>query len=392
MTPIGLYVHVPFCVRKCAYCDFASYSGRDADLPAYMDALAREAAWHAARGAFEAYAVRTVYVGGGTPSLAADRLADFLTAHRARLFPNAEEITIEANPGTIGLPGLRRLFDAGCNRLSIGLQSLHDRELRTLGRIHSRDDALRCVQAARQAGFRNLSLDLMFGIPGATLADWLTTLRETIALAPEHISAYNLTIEAGTPFAELREQGKLDAPDDDAQVEMADAAVAELAGAGYEQYEISNFARTGFRSQHNQIYWRNEEYLGLGAAAHSYLRGRRYWNAASLDTYLARSRSDAPPSDFPPTADGHETLDLAGTMGETMMMQLRLRDGVDMRQFQRRFGLSIEAVYGEQIAELCAEGLLEIDQTRLRLTTRGVRFANEAVQRFLAPALPNPNV
>ena len=388
MTPIGLYVHVPFCVRKCAYCDFASYSGRDADLPAYMDALTREAAWYEARGAFDEYAVRTVYVGGGTPSLAADRLADFLAAHRTRLFPNAEEITIEANPGTIGLPGLRRLFDAGCNRLSIGLQSLHDRELRTLGRIHSRDDALRCAQAARQAGFRNLSLDLMFGIPGATLADWLTTLRETIALAPEHISAYNLTIEAGTPFAELREQGKLDAPDDDAQVEMADAAVAELAAAGYEQYEISNFARPGFRSQHNQMYWRNEEYLGLGAAAHSYLRGSRYWNASALDDYLARSRSDAPPSDFPPAVDGHETLDLAGTMGETMMMQLRLRDGVDLRQFQRRFGLSIEAVYGEQIAELCAEGLLEIDQTRLRLTTRGVRFANEAAQRFLAPALP----
>ena len=388
MTPIGLYVHVPFCVRKCAYCDFASYSGRDADLPAYMDALTREAAWYEARGAFDEYAVRTVYVGGGTPSLAADRLADFLAAHRTRLFPNAEEITIEANPGTIGLPDLRRLFDAGCNRLSIGLQSLHDRELRTLGRIHSRDDALRCVQAARQAGFRNLSLDLMFGIPGATLADWLATLRETIALAPEHISAYNLTIEAGTPFAELREQGKLDAPDDDAQVEMADAAVAELAAAGYEQYEISNFARPGFRSQHNQMYWRNEEYLGLGAAAHSYLRGSRYWNASALDDYLARSRSDAPPSDFPPAVDGHETLDLAGTMGETMMMQLRLRDGVDLRQFQRRFGLSIEAVYGEQIAELCAEGLLEIDQTRLRLTTRGVRFANEAAQRFLAPALP----
>ena len=389
MTPIGLYVHVPFCVRKCAYCDFASQAGREADIPAYMDALAREAAWYAARGAFDEYAVRTVYVGGGTPSLAADRLADFLAAHRARLFPNAEEITIEANPGTIGLSGLRRLFDAGCNRLSIGLQSLHDRELRTLGRIHSRDDALRCVQAARQAGFRNLSLDLMFGIPGATLADWLATLRETIALAPEHISAYSLTIEAGTPFAALREQGKLDAPDDGAQVEMADAAVAELAAAGYEQYEISNFARTGFRSQHNQMYWRNEEYLGLGAAAHSYLRGCRYWNAASLDTYLVRSRSDAPPSDFPPTVDGHEMLDLVGTMGETMMMQLRLRDGVDMRQFQRRFGLNIEAVYGEQIAELCAEGLLEIDQTRLRLTTRGVRFANEAAQRFLALALPN---
>ena len=388
MTPIGLYVHVPFCVRKCAYCDFASYSGRDADLPAYMDALAREAAWHAARGAFDEYAVRTVYVGDETPSLAADRLADFLAAHRTRLFPNAEEITIEANPGTIGLPGLRRLFDAGCNRLSIGLQSLHDRELRTLGRIHSRDDALRCAQAARQAGFRNLSLDLMFGIPGATLADWLTTLRETIALATEHISAYNLTIEAGTPFAELREQGKLNVPDDDAQAEMYDAAVAELAAAGYEQYEISNFARPGFRSQHNQIYWRNEEYIGLGAAAHSYLRGCRYWNASALDDYLARSRSDAPPSDFPPTVDGHETLDLAGTMGETMMMQLRLRDGVDLRQFQRRFGLSIEAVYGKQIAELCAEGLLEINQTRLRLTTRGVRFANEAAQRFLAPALP----
>lgn len=388
MTPIGLYVHVPFCVRKCAYCDFASYSGRDADLPAYMDALAREAACHAARGVFDEYAVRTAYVGGGTPSLAADRLADFLAAHRMWLFPNAEEITIEANPGTIGLPGLRRLFDAGCNRLSIGLQSLHDRELRTLGRIHSRDDALRCVQAARQAGFRNLCLDLMFGIPGATLADWLATLRETIALAPEHVSAYNLTIEAGTPFAELREQGKLNVPDDGAQVEMYDAAVAELAAAGYEQYEISNFARPGFRSQHNQIYWRNEEYIGLGAAAHSYLRGCRYWNASALDDYLARSRSNAPPSDFPPTVDGHETLDLAGAMGETMMMQLRLRDGVDLRQFQRRFGLSIKAVYGEQIAELCAEGLLEINQTRLRLTMRGVRFANEAAQRFLAPALP----
>ena len=392
MKPLGVYLHIPFCVRKCAYCDFVSYSGRDADIPRYVDAVAQELRWYRERGLFDDYAAQTVYVGGGTPSLAAEPLAAFFERFQDTLLANATEVTVEVNPGTIGLPGLRRLFQAGCRRLSIGAQSFHDDELQTLGRIHSIREAETCIEAARRAGFRNLSLDLMFGIPGSTLADWKQNMRRALDFAPEHLSAYNLTIEENTPFGTQQQDGTLRLPDEETQLAMYDSAIDMLAAAGYEQYEISNFARPGYRSQHNQIYWRNEEYLGLGAAAYSYLNGCRSWNESSLDAYFAAISPDTVrPSawkGYPPTVAGQERLNAEAMMGETVMMCLRLCDGLNLAWFQQRFGQMFERLYAPQIAQLTADGLLELTPTHVRLTPRGMRLANDALQQFLA--LPSP--
>lgn len=387
MKPLGLYLHVPFCVRKCAYCDFVSYAGRQADIPRYLDAVAREFDWYRERGLFDEYAVQTVYVGGGTPSLAAESLAAFFERFQEILLKNAEEVTVEANPGTIGLLGLRRLFQAGCRRLSIGVQSFHDRELRTLGRIHSAHDAEMCIEAARSAGFRNLSLDLMFGIPGSTLADWGQNVARALVFAPEHVSAYNLTIEEGTPFWQQQQEGKLHLPDEETQLAMYDAAIDLLTVAGYAHYEISNFARSGYRSQHNQIYWRNEEYLGLGAAAHSYLNGCRYWNESSLDAYIAAvspvKTANPEQGKYPPTVVGQEILNAEAAMGETVMMCLRLCEGLNLAWFQQRFGQAFARAYAPQIARLTSDRLIELTPTHIRLTPRGLRLANNVLQHFL---------
>ena len=392
MKPLGVYLHIPFCVRKCAYCDFVSYSGRDADIPRYVDAVAQELRWYRERGLFDDYAAQTVYVGGGTPSLAAEPLAAFFERFQDTLLANATELTVEVNPGTIGVSGLQRLFQAGCRRLSIGVQSFCDDELRTLGRIHSVREAETCIEAARRAGFRNLSLDLMFGIPGSTLADWKQNMRRALDFAPEHLSAYNLTIEENTPFGTQQQDGTLRLPDEETQLAMYDSAIDMLAAAGYEQYEISNFARPGYRSQHNQIYWRNEEYLGLGAAAYSYLNGCRSWNESSLDAYFAAISPDTVrPSawkGYPPTVAGQERLNAEAMMGETVMMCLRLCDGLNLAWFQQRFGQMFERLYAPQIVQLTADGLLELTPTHVRLTPRGMRLANDALQQFLA--LPSP--
>ncbi|GAK52157.1 coproporphyrinogen III oxidase, anaerobic [Candidatus Moduliflexus flocculans] len=392
MKPLGLYLHIPFCVRKCAYCDFVSYPGRQDDIPRYLDALAQEFDWYRERGLFDVYAVQTVFVGGGTPSLAAEPLAAFFERFQETLLMNAVEVTVETNPGTIGLPGLQRLFQAGCRRLSIGVQSFHDRELRTLGRIHSAHDAEMCIEAARAAGFLNLSLDLMFGIPGSTLANWEQTVQRALDFAPEHISAYNLTIEDETPFGRQQQDGTLRLPDEETQLAMYDAVIAMLTAAGYEQYEISNFARPGYRSQHNPIYWRNEEYLGLGAAAYSYLGGYRYWNEVLLDVYMHKCGEldssrvtgaihlELP---YPSTVVGQETLNVEAMMGETVMMCLRLCEGLNLAWFQQRFGQAFTRVYAPQIARLTSDRLIELTPTHVRLTYRGLRLANDVLQHFL---------
>ncbi len=388
MKPLGLYLHVPFCVRKCAYCDFVSYPGRQADIPRYVDAVAQEFLWYRERGLFEKYVIQTVFVGGGTPSLDAEPLAALFERFQDTLLKNAEEVTVEVNPGTIGLSGLQRLFQSGCRRLSIGVQSFREAELRILDRIHSVRDAETCIEAARTAGFRNLSLDLMFGIPGSTLASWEQVVQRALDVAPEHISAYNLTIEDETPFGRQLQDGTLRLPDEETQLAMYDAVIAMLAAAGYEQYEISNFARPGYRSQHNQIYWRNEEYLGLGAAAYSYLDGCRYWNESSLDRYMAAVlpvRVQNPDREmYPPTAVGQETLNAEAMMGETVMMCLRLCEGLNLAWFRQRFGQAFECVYLPQITRLTADGLLEATSTHIRLTPRGMRLANDVLQQFLA--------
>ena len=290
LPPLGLYLHIPFCVKKCAYCDFVSYAGQTHKAPEYVQALYQEFFWYLRQGIWERYTPYSLYIGGGTPSLVSEALLSLLRKISVELpFDSFVESTIEINPGTIRLPQLRQFRQTGLNRLSIGIQSFQDDELELLGRIHTADEAIHCVQASRQAGFENISLDLMFGLPGSSLSRWEENLSRALDLQPEHISIYNLTVEEETPFGQQQQAGTLVLLGEELQIEMYQRAGILLSDAGYEQYEISNFSRPGFRSRHNQIYWRNEEYLGLGAGAYSYLDGRRYGNTADVDKYIRQA-------------------------------------------------------------------------------------------------------
>ncbi len=339
--------------------------------------------WYVHHKLFAEYELASIYVGGGTPSVATDELVRLIASVRARLpCRNGSETTVEVNPGTITCTQFQQLLQVGFNRISIGLQALHDEELKCLGRIHTAEEAVQCVEGARNAGFQNINIDLMFGIPGSTLATWDTTLRHAIALKPEHFSIYNLSIEEGTPFWEQQQQGELSLPDEALQIRMYTFAIELLKEAGYEHYEISNFALPNYRSRHNQIYWRNEEYLGLGAGSHSYLKGRRYWNYSDLDQYIIHSPLKKNHS-YPPTVGGEECLNTQQTIGETIMMNLRLLKGIELTRFEQRFGQSLNFFYGATLKKLCDLELTEMQENYFRLTPRGILLSNEVFQEFI---------
>jgi len=336
-------------------------------------------AWYLQQGFWSEYSPATLYVGGGTPSLAIPELLAWLAKYReSRVLNAAQEVTMEVNPGAISAAQLQQLVQAGFTRLSIGVQSFHDEELRILGRIHTRDEAFACVQAAREAGVQNLNLDLIFGIPEADRMMWVSSLKTALALEPEHLSLYNLTLEEGTPFWQQSQQGELTLPSEEVQLDMYETGMTMLTCAGYEQYEISNFARPGYRSQHNQIYWQNGEYVGLGAGAYSYLKGRRYWNHADLQHYLTAWLNEQHPA-----VAGEERLSPAEQIGETIIMNLRMLEGIDLERFRRHFGQALETLYAETIEKFSALGLLEIQDNRLRLTSKGLFLSDEIFQGFV---------
>ncbi|MCL5045408.1 MAG: radical SAM family heme chaperone HemW [Actinobacteria bacterium] len=387
--PIGLYVHVPFCLRKCGYCDFNSYPGLHPALAVdYLRAVGREALSYlegsygpVRPGPVSDRPMASVFFGGGTPTvLSGEALADGLRfiLKNFQVAPGAE-ISVEANPGTVDEAKLRRLAEAGFNRLSLGVQAFQDRLLERIGRVHRSAEVVRSVDAARAAGFRNLNLDLIFGLPGQTIADWRQSLERAVALCPEHIAAYSLKVEKGTPFHAEQEQGTLELPSEDEELEMYDLTVEILRAAGYEHYEISNFARPGRRSVHNQIYWRDEEYLGLGAGAHSYLSGTRWRNVAAPREYIARLEAGKSP------AEEIEHLTRAQEMSETAFMGLRMLQGLTKRRFEERFGVSLDEVYGHEIRRLRAEDLLEDTGETIRLTDRGLRLGNRVFEAFIRP-------
>jgi oxygen-independent coproporphyrinogen-3 oxidase len=373
----GLYLHIPFCVRKCAYCDFASYAGLGSLYVPYLAAVHQEAL---ARSCVDKVTARTLYVGGGTPTVlsAPDLAALVQDALRVFSLPADAEVTVEANPGTVDQAYLACMRQAGVNRLSLGVQSLDDRLLGLLGRIHTAQEALAAMRDARAAGFENVNLDLMLGLPQQTVADWQEGVWRALALMPEHLSLYALTVEEGTPLAERIGGGALPAPDDDVAAEMYEWAAEALAGAGYVHYEISNWARPGLACRHNLIYWRNEPYLGLGAAAHSWSCGERRSNVCHPADYI-----EAVQGDRAPVAES-ETIDPSLEMAETMMMGLRLlEEGVSFDRFERRFGVSMMEVYGAEIAGAVGDGLLERTADRVRLTGRGALLGNRVFVRFV---------
>jgi oxygen-independent coproporphyrinogen III oxidase len=376
-----LYIHFPFCVRKCLYCDFNSLAGSSVAPKGYVAALVREQELRAATVDGPVTAP-TLYFGGGTPSLMAPELVKLVIDGARRLYglsPDAE-VTMEANPGTVDCEKLAGYRSAGVNRLSLGVQSFDDAMLARLGRVHSARQAVEAVTAAREAGFANIGIDLIHGLPGQSVAMWRDDLQRAVELAPEHVSAYGLAVEEGTPFHELAGAGRLDLPDEEDALKMLEMTAEVLGEAGYEQYEISNFARPGCRSRHNQVYWRRGAYLGFGAGAHSFLRdgwGRRWHNPDHPAAYLQAMKHGLLQVEEP------ITLSRRDAMAEFMFLGLRLLEGVELTAFQREFGEAVTDVYSREVAQLQEMNLLELAGDRLRLTRAGLPLANQVFQRFL---------
>lgn len=369
----GIYVHLPFCPYICPYCDFAKWPARAADAARYLSALHDELE-HAPK-----LRAKTAFFGGGTPNVYEQQeLTSLVRAVRERFaLPAGAEVTIEVNPDLELCTSFEAYRAAGVTRLSIGVQSFQEAELRVLGRRHSCEDVSEVVRRARAAGFDNLSLDLMFAIPGQTQQSWRHSLATAIALDCEHISTYGLTIEEGTPFAawHAREPGAF--PDSDADADLYALTIEQLAAAGYEQYEISNFARPGFACAHNRQYWNNEEYLGLGVSAASYRQGRRRTTTRELNTYCTAVEAGLP------IPGESELLVGAARAGEAAMLALRRREGVELADFASRYAVDFLQFYGPVITEMEAAGMLWRSATHVALTQRGRFLANDVCGAFV---------
>jgi len=424
-----LYLHIPFCLHRCAYCDFNTYAGQEALIPAYVDALCQEIRFvgEAARAErrFERSAAEarsgveahTIFFGGGTPSLLAlhqlEKILNTIRSNFDVLFD--AEISLEANPGTLTPASLRDLRSLGFNRLSLGVQSAQPGELRQLERIHDFFDVIESVKWSRQAGFDNLNLDLIFGLPEQSLDRWQATVKRALDFHPEHLSLYALTLEHGTPFGRWAARGLMPIPDPDLAAEMYEWAMDYLAGQGYIQYEISNWARSkdegermkdeisapSFACKHNLQYWRNQPYLGFGAGAHGYAAGIRYSNVLRIKTYIERLADDRwrmADGEFPlsSAAVNYRRITTKTEMQETMLTGLRLtREGVSASSFRERFDIAMTDVFGSEIDELIALGLLEwvslpsafgrgeVGKERIRLTKRGRLLGNQVFMRFV---------
>ena len=391
---VSLYIHIPFCETKCPYCDFNTYAGIEPLIPEYVDALIQEARfWGDALSRPQPQAVGTVFFGGGTPSyLPPGDIARVLDEVRAAFsLATAAEITLESNPGDINAERIEAWLKAGINRLSIGVQSLDDGLLQLLGRRHTTQEALDAHHTARNGGFASINMDLMYGLPYQTLDQWRATLEEALEDGPEHISMYSLTLEEGTPLEASVRLGRVPLPDPDLAADMYQLAGKLAEEAGYGHYEISNWALPGRECQHNLTYWRNKPYLGIGPGAHSYLNGYRFSNLRSPRRYAqlaaALDAAKVRPVDLGEYGllDMIEAIDQRLEMAETMMLGLRLSEGVSQGAFLRRFGVGLVETYGPQIDELLGLELLAWQEDRLVLTARGRLLGNEVFQRFLSP-------
>lgn len=370
-TSFELYIHIPFCVRKCAYCDFLSAPGSEKAKTSYTEALLREI------GAVktEKREVSSIFVGGGTPSaLSPSLMGDiFEKIHKSFSVAPDAEITIEANPGTLSKEKLFLYRNVGINRLSLGLQSPEAEELKSLGRIHTYEEFLESFSLAREAGFQNINVDLMCALPDQTYEGWVGNLRKVAALHPEHISAYSLIIEEGTPFAKR----KLNLPDEDTEYRMYEDTAGILSEYGYEQYEISNYAKKGLACRHNIGYWKRKEYLGLGLGAASLWGNQRFSNTSDFSTYL--NNSGCPEK----IREDRETLSLEAEMSEFMFLGLRMTKGVSKAEFLECFGVPLESVYGKVVDKYKNVGLLEDKEGRIFLTRAGIHVSNGVMAEFL---------
>jgi oxygen-independent coproporphyrinogen III oxidase len=405
IPPVALFVFVPFCRIKCTYCDFNAYANLGRVMEPYASAVAREiSAGHYAerwqvpdtgttqndeladRTAVVRLPAKSIYLGGGTPSLLPTPLIEKIvqSLHESFLVAPDVEVTLEANPGTVDLAKLRSLRSMGINRLSLGVQSFDDATVRRLNRGHTVGEAFEAFDLARRAGFENQSLDFIYGLPLQTMEEWRSTLAQALALGAEHLSLYALKVEEGTGLKHQIAHGKYPEPDDDLAADMYGLAEEMLDAAGYEHYEISNWARKApgqqasrYRSEHNLTYWHNEPYLGFGAGAHSYFGNVRYWDILSPVEYIRRIELGSS------VVDEHEEIGRELEMAETMFLGLRLDEGVSFERFRTRFGIDPREQFGVQIGQVEKLGLAEMTDEAVRLTRRGRLLSNEVFWRFL---------
>ena len=370
--PLELYVHIPFCVRKCQYCDFLSGPSDEETKDRYIEALLKEirAAEHT-----EDYEIVSVFIGGGTPSaLKAEAIASIMrTLQEQFFFCEDAEVTIEANPGTVDLEKLTIYRNVGINRLSLGLQSTDAEELKLLGRIHSYEEFLKSYEWAREAGFSNINIDLMFAIPGQTGEAWRQHLYQVAELNPEHISAYSLIIEEGTPFAEQN----LDLPDEDTEYQMYEDTAEILERYGYRQYEISNYAKQGYMCRHNAGYWQRREYLGFGLGASSLYRGMRFLNTRRMQEYLKESRNPDQIRKDVTVLSRNERIE------EFMFLGFRMTEGISEKKFEENFDVRLMDVYGDILQKYEETGFMEHIETKWRLTRKGIHVSNHILADFL---------
>jgi len=376
--PPGLYLHIPFCKSRCAYCSFNSYACQSPPA-AYLAALSKQIRHWADQQWCRERTFATLFIGGGTPTIyGGSELAGLVELCLTSFnFVENAEITVEANPNTVNEEALSELRRAGVNRLSLGMQAFSDRLLAGLGRSHTVAEACAAIGAARRAGFANINLDLMYGLPGQSRADWQDSLVQAFAHAPEHLACYELTIEEGTPFARLVDQGDLILPDEEEALAMAADTHAFLAQAGLQRYEISNYAASGWECRHNLNYWRNGSYLGLGAGAVSCLSGFRFSTVQKPEVFVGLVAAEKLP-----LAEG-ECLPLEARFRESVVMGLRMIQGVSFARLQRQFGLTPPGYYGKMLEDLQQQELVVVGKDSLRLTKVGLPVANQVLARLV---------
>jgi oxygen-independent coproporphyrinogen-3 oxidase len=354
----ALYIHIPFCKKKCDYCDFVSYAGKEDLLDQYVGALLKES-----QALTSHLSPHTIYIGGGTPTLLSpEHFEKILSALRITHY-ELREITVEANPATADREKLKAIRELGVNRLSIGAQSFNDRHLKTLGRIHDSADIFRFYDDARSVGFENINLDLIFAIPGQTLDEWKDNISIAIGLNPNHLSAYNLTIEAGTPLHTQVANYALRITDNDLEADMFEYTIDSLQAAGYKHYEISNFAKPGQECQHNINYWKNGNYIGIGAGAHSHVNGNRWANPDSIEGYLSSE-----------PIWNRDVQSQVPSKSETLFLGLRLTDGLSVDHFTG---------FEDEVQQLIKEGLLQRNNGHYQLSRRGIMLGNQVFSRFV---------
>ena len=364
---LGLYLHLPFCISKCPYCDFNSYQLKeDNQISSYISALYKEITTYSQK--LKKSNIRTVYLGGGTPNiLSGIQIYNILEFCKDKFTIDKDaEITIEANPGTLDDEKIKLLIESGINRLSLGAQSFNDLLLKKLGRIHNTQDIIDSYSLAREIGFNNINIDIMFALPDQTIEDLQATLKRAVSLKPDHLSLYNLTIKPGTEYYEKYKGSKLKLPTEDEEFDMYNWAIKFLEENDFEHYEISNFARPYKRSMHNLIYWHNKPYLGIGAGAYSFIRGYRYMNFKDPARYIKEVMNDKLP------IDNGEKLSLRKRMIETIILGLRTKDGVSYKKYKKRFGVDLNDIFPQQIKKLVNLGLLQKDNYKIKLTKKGV--------------------